>query len=91
MNRYKITLSSNTVYKEIEFTPDAQLIKVGTGVDCDIRLRKELFFGQIELLFVKNGNDWSVHCSDNLYLTVGDIRKLMTKNLVHPLPADSPR
>ena len=83
MNRYKITLSSNTVYKEIELAPDAQQVKVGTGVDCDIRLRKELFFGQIELLFVKNGKDWSVHCSDNLYLTVGDIRKLMTKNLVH--------
>lgn len=83
MNRYKITLSSNMVYKEIELAPDAQQVKVGTGVDCDIRLRKELFFGQIELLFVKNGKDWSVHCSDNLYLTVGDIRKLMTKNLVH--------
>lgn len=83
MNRYKITLSSNTVYKEIELAPDAQQVKVGTGVDCDIRLRKELFFGQIELLFVKNGKEWSIHCSDNLYLTVGDIRKLMTKNLVH--------
>ena len=83
MNRYKITLSSNTVYKEIELVPDAQQVKVGTGIDCDIRLRKELFFGQFELLFVKNGSDWSVHCSDNLYLTVGDIRKLMTKNLVH--------
>lgn len=83
MNRYKITLSSNTVYKEIELAPDAQQIKVGTGVDCDVRLRKELFFGQIELLFVKNGNNWSVHCSDNLYISVGDIRKLMTKNLVH--------
>lgn len=83
MNRYKITLSSNTIYKEIELAPDAQQVKVGTGVDCDIRLRKELFFGQIELLFVKNGKEWSVHCSDNLYLTIGDIRKLMTKNLVH--------
>ena len=83
MNRYKITLSSNTVYKEIELAPDAQQIKVGTGVDCDVRLRKELFFSPIELLFVKNGRNWSVHCSDHLYLTVGDIRKLMTKNLVH--------
>lgn len=83
MNRYKIILSSNTVYKEIELAPDAQQVKVGTSVDCDIRLRKELFFGQIELLFVKNGIEWSVHCSDNLYLTVGDIRKLMTKNLLH--------
>ena len=83
MNRYKITLSSNTVYKEIELAPDAQQLKVGTGVDCDIRLRKELFFEPIELFFIKNGREWAVHCSDNLYLSMGDIRKLMTKNLVH--------
>lgn len=81
--RYKIILSNNNLYKEIELAQDAQQVKVGTGVDCDIRLRKELFFGQIELMFVKNGTEWSVHCSDNLYLTVGDVRKLMTKNLSH--------
>ena len=83
MNRYRVTLSSNTVYKEIELASDMQQLKVGTGVDCDIRLRKELFFGQIELVFARNGNDWAVSCSDNMYLTVGDIRKLMTKKLVH--------
>ena len=83
MNRYKVTLSSNTVYKEIELTSDMQQVKVGTGVDCDVRLRKELFFGQIELVFAKNGDSWAVSCSDNMYLTVGDIRKLMTKKLIH--------
>ena len=83
MNRYKVTLSSNTVYKEIELASDMQQVKVGTGVDCDIRLRKELFFGQVELVFARNGDDWAVSCSDNMYLTVGDIRKLMTKKLVH--------
>ena len=83
MNRYKATLSSNTVYKEIELASDMQQVKVGTGVDCDVRLRKELFFGQIELVFAKNGDSWTVNCSDNMYLTVGDIRKLMTKKLVH--------
>ena len=82
-NRYKIILASKSVYKEIELPPDAQQIKVGTGVDCDIRLRRDLFFGNIELLFARNGAGWGVYCSDNLYLTVGDIRKLMTKNLVH--------
>ena len=51
MDRYKITLSSNTIYKEIELAPDAQQVKVGTSVDCDIRLHKELFFGQIELYY----------------------------------------
>ena len=82
-NRYKITLSNNNLYKEIELTQDVQQVKVGTGVDCDIRLRKDLFFGQIELLFSKKNGEWSLRCSDNLYLTVGDIRKLMTKRLVH--------
>lgn len=82
-NRYKIILSSNNIYKEIELSEDAQQVKVGTSVECDVRLRKELFFGQIELLFVKTESGWSVHCSDNLYITAGDIRKLMTKVLTH--------
>ena len=82
-DRYKIILSSNRLYKEIELTQEAHQVRVGTGVNCDVRLRKELFFGQIELLFVKNGSQWSVRCSDNLYLTVGDSRKLMTKSLSH--------
>lgn len=81
--RYKIIISSRNLYKEIELAPDTKQVKVGTGVDCDVRLRKSLFFGDIELLFVKNENAWSVICADNLYLTRGDIRKLMTKQLNH--------
>lgn len=42
--RYKIVLTGNRVYKEIELTPEKAQVKVGTGLDCDIRLRKELFF-----------------------------------------------
>lgn len=83
MKRYKVTLSSKTVYREIELASDLQQVKVGTGVDCDIRLRKELFFSQIELTFIKNKDTWTVICSDNLYITVGDVRKLATKQLTH--------
>ena len=82
-NRYKITISNDHIYKEIELPIEIHRIKVGTGVDCDIRLRKDLFFEQIELTFVKTGTEWTVHCSDSLYLTVGDIRKLVTTKLVH--------
>lgn len=82
-NRYKIVISGRNLYKEIEISRDARQIKVGTGVDCDVRLHRGRFFEQIELLFVKNRDDWSVVCSDNLYLTEGDIRKLMTKSLRH--------
>lgn len=81
--RYKIILSNNNFYKEIELTEDLQQIKVGTGVDCDVRLRKELFFGQVELVFARNNEAWSAMCSDNLYLTAGDIRKFATKKLNH--------
>lgn len=81
--RYKVILSNNNVYKEIELAPDMQQVKVGTGVDCDVRLRKDLFFGGIELQFVKNGDDWTLICSDNLYLFFGDVRKLVSKALKH--------
>lgn len=81
--RYKIILSNKHVYKEVELVSGMQQFKVGTSMDCDVRLRKDLFFGQLDLVFVENGKDWSVICSDNIYLTVHDARKLMTKNLKH--------
>lgn len=81
--RYKIVISNSKLYKEIELAHDAHQIRLGTGLDCDIRLRKEYFFGKIELTFVKKNSEWSIYCSDNLYLTIGDIRKLMTKKLHH--------
>ena len=84
-SRYKIVISNRNLYKEIELAPNAQQVKVGTATDCDIRLYKDLFFEQIELVFVKNDNTWNVLCSDNLYLTAGkgDMRKLITKVLSH--------
>lgn len=74
-NRYKVILSSKNIYKEIELAPDAQQVKVGTGIDCDVRLHKDWFFEGIELQFVKSEQEWKVLCSDNLYFTVGDIRR----------------
>ena len=82
-SRYKIILSNNNLYKEIELSPDMQQARVGTAVECDYRLHKHLFFGQIELFFSRTKDGWSVVCSDNLYITVGDVRKLATKQLVH--------
>ncbi len=82
-NRYKIILSGSAVYREIELAPDMQRMRLGTEPDCDVRLRKDMFFGKIELIFEKHDSEWSVYCSDNLYITVGDVRKLMTINLTH--------
>jgi len=81
--RYKIIISNKNLYKEIELTPNDNEIKVGTSQDCNVRLRRELFFSPIELFFNKNGSDWTLGCSDNLYFTMGDVRKLYTKKLSH--------
>ncbi len=82
-NRYKIIISNNNLYKEIELSPDITMVKVGTGIDCSYRLLKDLFFEAIELTFQKANDSWCVVCSDNLYISTGDIRKLMRKDLSH--------
>lgn len=82
-NKYKIIISNKNLYKEIELSSEKESIRVGTGIECDTRLHKDLFFEPIELFFIRTEDEWTVTCSDNLYFTVGDVRKLMTKSLEH--------
>lgn len=82
-NRYKIVISSKNLYKEIELAPGVRRLRIGTPIESDVRLSKDLFFSDVEMTFIHNGEDWNVLCSDNPYLTVGDVRKLMTVTLKH--------
>ena len=82
-NRYKAIVSSRNIYKEIDLSFEYNDVKVGTETDCDIRLRKDMFFEKIGLTFTQHNGEWTVFCSENLYLDVGDLRKLITKKLVH--------
>ena len=79
--KYKLIITGKELYKEAELTGDFKQLKVGTDTGCDVRLQREGFFEPIELLFVKRGIFWIVICRDNLYMTTGDVRKLMTKQL----------
>ena len=81
--RYKIILSNKNLYKEVELSPDASQVRIGTGIECDYRLRKEFFFDSICFTLNRRENNWVLVCSDNLYISVGDIRKLATKELTH--------
>lgn len=82
-SRYKLIVSNKNIYKEIDLSPDMDELRLGTTMECDVRLRKELFFGHVILSFVRNQDIWNVFCSDNLYLTLGDVRKLITRQLQH--------
>jgi len=82
-SRYKLIISSKNIYKEIELAPTDTEVRIGTSPECSVRLRRELFFTPIELSLQNNGNEWSIFCSDNLYFSTGDVRKLLTKKLEH--------
>ncbi len=81
--RYKLIISNKNLYREIDIELDATAIKIGTQVEDDIRLPKDLFFEQITISLVKKVKDWYIYCSDNLYFSLGDVRKVFTKQLVH--------
>lgn len=80
---YIVKVSNKNIYKEVQIPVGSDIIKVGTGIDCDVRFYKELFFEEFELEFVKRENNWNISCSDNLYIYAGDVRKLVTKKLNH--------
>ena len=82
-SRHKVMISNRNLYKEVELVSDVQQVKVGTGVDCDVRLRRELFFDKIEIIFQQGNDGWNMYCSDNLYFTTGDVRKFYSHKLSH--------
>ena len=43
-NRYKVVISNRIFYKEIELPSDKTQYSIGTAINCDYRLHKELFF-----------------------------------------------
>jgi S-DNA-T family DNA segregation ATPase FtsK/SpoIIIE len=81
--RYKITVSNKNLYKEIELASEAECIVIGTSIDAEVRLRKELFFESIQLELRKINGKWSIFSSDNIYFNLGDARKLMSLQLEH--------
>ena len=81
-NRYKLIIANKNLYKEIDLPEESTEIRIGTSAEADIRLRKDLFFSPVEISLRKMNGDWNIFCSDNLYLTIGDIRKFLTKKLM---------
>lgn len=82
-NRHKIIISGRNLYKEVELSADVTELSIGTETDCEVRLHRDFFFEKVKLTFVQHGGKWTVCCSDNLYFSVGDVRKLLTVSLSH--------
>ena len=80
---YLLKISNKNIYKEVQIPVDAEIMKIGMGIDCDVRFYKESFFEDFELVLQKKSNEWNITCSDNVFIDAGDVRKLITKKLSH--------
>lgn len=80
--QYKLIVSNQTFYKEFEIPAELEYVKLGSTSNCEFRLDSDLFFEDIEVSFEKRGN-WNLLCSDNLYISRGDVRKLLFSELTH--------
>lgn len=80
---YVLKISNKNFYREIQLSAEDKYIKIGLDTDCDVRFYKEQFFENFSLTFIKKNNKWQLMCSDNVFADVGDVRKLVTKELFH--------
>lgn len=81
--QYKVVVSNRNVYKEFEITQDMQVVRLGTTSGCEFRLNQDVFFNKIELELEKKGEEWTMSCSDSVYISRGDMRKLLSTELKH--------
>ena len=80
---YLIKISNKNIYREVQLPVDAEIMKIGMGIDCDVRFYRKSFFEDFELTLKKVNDEWQISCSDNVYIDAGDVRKLVTKKLAH--------
>lgn len=80
--QYKLIVRNQTFYKEFEIPTDLEKVKLGTTSNCEFRLNPDFFFENIEIGFEKK-DQWNILCNDNLYISRGDIRKLLYCDIQH--------
>ena len=81
--QYKLIVSNRSVYKEFEITAEMQEIILGTTSACEFRLNPDDFFTTIELKVLKKEKTCVLECGDNIYISKGDLRKLLSTELIH--------
>lgn len=83
-NRYRLILSNNNFYREVQLPSNAAQYRIGTTYECDCRFAKERFFTEFELIFINDGRNWSVNCKrGDIYFQDKGSMKLKSYKLEH--------
>lgn len=76
-NEYKAVITNQNCYEEFVLVPVVgKAVRVGTKLGCDVRFYKEHFRDEFWIEFNLNQEQWTIKCSDNLYIYTGDVRKI---------------
>lgn len=81
--RYKLILANRNIYKEIELPEQMEAIRIGTFLDCHVRIRKELFFEPFYIELNETETGIKIHCSDNIYMNDGGLKKEKVRDAQH--------
>ena len=68
---YKIILSANQFYQEIELTDQKPDFKIGTRPGCDIRIGENMVSEEFEIM-VCNHQGWQLKSSENAVFRTGE-------------------
>ncbi len=81
--QYKLIVSNRLIYREFEIPTDMKSVQLGTTVGCEFRLNPENFFLDISVEFIKKDSVWELNANEGIYISRGDMRKLMTTTIKH--------
>ncbi len=82
-NNYKILISNEKIYREIEFDKYNTTFKIGTFIDSDYRINKEIILSDFLLSIEKDTNNFVIRCEDNCYLAFDENQKGKKSILKH--------
>ncbi len=78
--RYKFTMFSRTLYREIELPPDAKSVRIGTRMGCDVRMNRD--FADYEIILEQREGEWIITASESICFSFDNNKKL-TASLQH--------
>lgn len=83
---YKLILQSSKVYREITLSPEVGKVTIGTGVGSDVRFQTADFFAPFQIAVIFENSVWSVICDTSVYISAGDVRRLVMSELTIDTP-----
>lgn len=74
VQKYILTILNNSIFREVDVSPDASPLKVGTLQDCDVRLKRELFAEPICVTLLHAEGEWRVACAEGLSIHSASVK-----------------